>query len=123
MAQAALKSVPARDTNYADVGEVEAFAQGLPERYLHCREMNHNWRPFTVGRYRDGGWERVLRCVRCKCKKVQHLDAAGMIVGTAKYEHPKGYLHEGMGRIVGEGRGVLRLESIARITASEEAAS
>lgn len=105
---------------YADTGEVESFAHELPERFLHCREMNHNWRPYTVGRHKDGGYERVLRCVRCRTLKTQHLDSHGMIVGSAKYEHPAGYLHQGMGRIVGEGRGVLRLESIRRIAAKAE---
>jgi hypothetical protein len=33
---------------------------------------------------------------------------------TNKYIHPEGYLHKGMGRIIGEGRGLLRLESIKR---------
>ena len=100
----------------AELDEVTEFASGLPERFLHCREMNHNWKPFTVGRHKDGGYERVLRCVRCKTEKTQHLDQYGMILGSAKYDHPDGYLHEGFGRIVGEGRGLLRLESIKRIT-------
>lgn len=104
---------------YADPKEVAAFAEVLPERFLHCREMNHNWRPHTVGTYKDGGYERTLRCVRCKTLKVQHLDRYGMLVGSAKYEHPDGYLHVGMGRIVGESRGLLRLESIKRITSKE----
>ena len=118
MAARKLKVVP--DHNYADSGEVEAFAAELPEKFLHCREMNHNWRPFQVGRHKDGGYARVLRCVRCRTRKTQHLDMMGMIVGTAKYEHPDGYLHVGMGRIVGEGRGLLRLESIKRIGLTEE---
>jgi hypothetical protein len=116
-----LAEPPSQDINYAALSEVEAFAEELPEKFLHCREMNHNWRPFTVGRYKDGGFERVLRCVRCRTKKVQHLDASGMILGGSKYEHPEGYLHKGMGRIVGEGRGLLRLESIKRIGLTEGA--
>lgn len=100
---------------YADTGEVSDWAKDLPERFLHCREMNHNWRPFDVGRHKDGGYERTLRCVRCKTRKVQHLDTHGMLIGGARYEHPEGYLHKGMGRIVGEGRGALRIESILRI--------
>lgn len=103
----------------ADVDAVEEFAATLPERFLHCREMNHNWRPYTVGSHKDGGYERVLRCVRCKTKKTQHLDLRGMPVGGIRYEHPEGYLSEGLGRIVGEGRGALRLESIKRIVAKE----
>lgn len=105
---------------YAETGEVEEFAAELPETFLHCREMNHNWRPHKVGRHEDGGYARVLRCVRCKTTKTQHLDLVGMIVGSSKYEHPEGYLHKGMGRIVGEGRGKLRLESIKRIFKDEE---
>jgi hypothetical protein len=101
---------------YADTGEVEAFAAELPEKFLHCREMNHNWRPFDVGPHKDGGYERTLRCVRCKTRKVQHLDRYGMLIGGTRYEYPEGYQAENLGRIVGEGRGALRLESIKRIT-------
>jgi len=118
MAAATLEVVRTHD-GYAEPTEVAAFAEDLPERFLHCREMNHNWRPFTVGSYKDGGYERVLRCVRCRTRKVQHLDRFGMLVGNAKYEHPDGYLHKGMGRIVGESRGLLRLESIRRITTKD----
>lgn len=107
---------------YAALDEVQDFAGTLPEKYLHCREMNHNWRPYTVGRHKDGGYERTLRCVRCRTLKTQHLDTNGMLLGGTKYEHPEGYLHAGMGRIVGEGRGLLRLESIKRITAKGEVA-
>ncbi len=102
------------EPHYADVGEVAAFAAELPEKFLHCRELSHTWRPFDVGRHRDGGFERTIRCTRCRAKKVQHLDASGMLLGS-KMEYPKGYLHEGLGRIIGEGRGALRLASISRI--------
>lgn len=101
--------------NYATNEDVAEFAQHLPEKYLHCREMGHNWRPFDVGRHKDGGFERTLRCVRCRTKKVQHLTVEGMLLGSTRYEHPDGFLAEGLGRIVGEGRGQLRLESIKRI--------
>lgn len=100
---------------YASTDEVSEWAKDLPERFLHCREMNHNWRPFNVGRHKDGGYERTLRCQRCKTRKVQHLDTHGMLVGSPRYEHPEGYQAQGLGRIVGEGRGALRIESILRI--------
>lgn len=101
----------------ADIDDVREFAASLPERYLHCREMGHNWRPFSAGRYKDGGFERVLRCTRCRTKRRQGIDGRGMIMASS-YEHPPGYLSDGMGRIVGEGRGALRLESIQRIAAT-----
>lgn len=110
---------------YADQGEVTEWAKSLPERFLHCREMNHNWKPFQVGSHKDGGYERTLRCVRCKTKKIQHLDTHGMLIGSGRYEWPEGYKAEGIGRIVGEGRGALRIESILRIVgdAARESAS
>lgn len=116
VAEARPPSAEVKRDGYADVGEVEAFAAELPEKFLHCREMNHNWRPFDVGRHKDGGYERTLRCVRCKTRKVQHLDANGMLIGGTHYEYPEGYQVQHLGRIVGEGRGALRLESIKRIT-------
>lgn len=106
------------EPHYADPGEVADFAAELKETFLYCRELNHNWRPYTAGKRRakdGGGFVRTLRCVRCKTLKHQEIDARGMIE-RSHYEHPEGYLHKGMGRIVGEGRGMLRLESLKRLT-------
>lgn len=103
----------------ADLDEVREFAQHLPERFLHCREMGHNWRPYSAGRWEDGGFERVIRCTRCKTKRFQGIDSRGLIV-SSHYEHPEGYLSNGLGRIVGDGRGALRLESIKRIVSKAE---
>jgi hypothetical protein len=94
--------------------DVQAFAEELPERFLYCREMGHNWRPFSAGRYKDGGFERILRCTRCRTRRIQGISSRGLII-SSRYEHPEGYLVKGMGHIWGEGRGILRLESIKRI--------
>ena len=115
-AAATLSAAPDAAPLYADTDDVAEFAQGLPEKYLYCREMGHNWRPYTAGRHKDGGFERTLRCTRCRTKRVQAISPSGMILSN-QYVHPEGYLSKGMGRIVGEGRGVLRLESIKRIVA------
>lgn len=113
---AALKLVDedAEKPLYADPADVASFADKLPERYLLCRDMGHNWLPFgTPGRYKDGGFERILRCSRCKCERHTSISNTGMIL-SSHYTHPEGYLLEGLGRIVGEGRGILRLASINR---------
>lgn len=114
--QAALLTPPPDTDGYALPEDVQEFAEGLPEKFLYCREMGHNWRPYTAGRFKDGGFERVLRCSRCRTRRVQEISNKGVIVKN-QYVHPEGYLSKGMGRIVGEGRGVLRLESIKRIVA------
>jgi hypothetical protein len=121
--RAALASVkePAEHDYEASLSNVRDFAEALPERFLYCREMGHNWRPFSAGRFRDGGFERILRCTRCRTRRVQGISSRGLVLSN-RYEHPDGYLVQGIGHIVGEGRGVLRLESIKRIVAQVELA-
>lgn len=97
---------------FADVHEVKAFAESLPDKYLECREMNHIWKPFT-GRYIEGGILRILKCPRCKTEKHQEITLSGALM-RSWYKHPEGYLHEGLGRIAGNGRDALRVESLAR---------
>lgn len=108
-----LRVVDAED--WEALGDVREFAAGLPASFLHCRELGHLWRPYRAGRHPDGGFERVLRCGRCRTRREQALSSMGMVL-TNKYVYPDGYQTEhGLGRIVGEGRGMLRLESIKRV--------
>lgn len=101
------------------LGDVREFAASLPASFLQCRELGHLWRPYRAGRHPDGGFERVLRCSRCRTRREQALSAMGMVL-TNKYVYPDGYQTEhGLGRIVGEGRGMLRLESIKRVLPDE----
>lgn len=104
----------------AELAEIADFAGRLPERFLLCREIGHNWRPATADVSDDGHYVRVLRCTRCSALRHQHIDRRGVIVST-RYELPEGYQREpGAGRLVGAARGVLRLESITRIMQKEE---
>lgn len=104
----------------SELREVEAFAKGLEEKFLLCRELGHNWRPWTASKFRDGGYERVLRCSRCLTRRFQEISSRGEVIHS-HYKHPEGYLHKGMGRITGAGRGLLRLESIKRTVATADA--
>jgi len=97
---------------YAEVEEVKEFAEGLPANFLECRELGHNWKPYT-GSYVEGGIHRILRCPRCRTERHQEISLGGTIINS-KYIHPDGYLHKGMGRIVGDGRDALRVESLTR---------
>lgn len=99
---------------FANVGEVGAFAADLPENFLLCREMGHNWRPWAAQwSPQEQCYERILRCTRCKTERHQTLTNRGGVV-TSHYQYPEGYQHKGFGRISGEGRDLLRLESITR---------
>lgn len=97
---------------FADVEEVKEFAQGLPDKFLECREMNHIWKAWT-GQYIEGGILRILRCQRCRSERHQEISLSGTVL-RSWYKHAEGYLHEGMGRIAGDGRDALRVESLTR---------
>jgi hypothetical protein len=98
---------------FAPPTEVANFASGLTISYLLCRDLGHNWRPFGAQYNPDGYYERVLRCTRCRTERWETLSVSGAKVG-GQYKYPEGYQRKGFGRIVGEGRDALRLESIMR---------
>lgn len=102
----------APEPGYADPFEVAEFASGLTISYLLCRELGHNWRPWTA-RAIKGGFERALRCTRCHTERWETLSSTGAKI-KGHYVYPEDYLHEGLGRIVGDGRDALRLESLSR---------
>jgi hypothetical protein len=101
--------------DYADEEEVGAFAADLPDTFLLCREIGHNWRPFFARWDVDeNAYQRTLRCQRCKTQRHQWMSYSGSMLGN-QYEYTEGYQHKGLGRIVGEGRDRIRLESITRL--------
>lgn len=99
----------------ADKDDVADFAASLSITYLECRELGHNWRKW-VARYDEEhhSYERALRCTRCRTERWETIGLTGSKIGS-HYKYPDGYQTvPGMGRIVGEGRDVLRLESMTR---------
>src|SRR5262245_10436346 len=99
---------------WAEPDEVRDFAHGLSESALQCRELGHLWRPYTASfSTHEGVYHRSLRCSRCRTERVQVLSDKGTVLSNG-YVYPDGYLHAGMGRIAGDARDVLRLESLQR---------
>lgn len=100
----------------ANPREVAAWADELPDKFLTCRDMGHQWRPHSA-RWdsKERAYVRVLRCGRCKTDRVQVIDAYGGIV-SGSYDYPDGYTApSGTGRINGDGRSALRLTSTLRL--------
>lgn len=107
-----------RDLNYAAREAVEEFAQGLSISFLQCRELGHIWKPWGARRDDEHNtFERSLRCPRCKTKRHETLSMRGAKL-RSHYEYPEGYTTDGLGRIVGEGRDALRVESMIRTLTS-----
>lgn len=105
---------------YADPDEVAEFASQLPDDYLQCRELGHVWRPHTA-QVAEGYYERRLRCPRCKMVREDQVSMSGQILRRS-YDDTNcpDYYAKHIGRIVGEGRGQLRLASILRTVAATD---
>ncbi len=105
----------------AEAKEVADWAGELPDSYLLCRDIGHLWRPFKA-RWDDdnNSYVRILRCGRCKTEREQGISAAGVVLWS-QYDYADGYqAPKGTGRLDGEGRGALRLESVLRLIGKDE---
>ena len=98
----------------AELVSPETFAQSLGSKSLHCRELGHNWRPWTVTYdAKARAYDRQLRCSNCRTIRTQVLDSSGHAVSN-RYQYPDHYLSAGKVERGSLNRDVFRLESIAR---------
>lgn len=99
--------------------EVADFAAGLSEAHLACRDYGHSWTPATARWDSElRAFARTLRCVRCHTERAQWLSQYGHPL-RGHYVYPEGYQALGLGRLDGESRDVLRLESVSRLLGDE----
>jgi hypothetical protein len=99
--------------------QVAAWSAHLPDRYLLCRDLGHNWRPWRARLTDERGFEQVLRCARCRAERSRTVGASGATLGN-HYHYPDGYTAPaGTGRLTGDSRNALRLESVLRLIAHQ----
>lgn len=77
-----------QDAGWADLSAA-AELESLPERFLYCREVGHHRRPFSTGRHKDGGFERMPCCSRIR--RVQVVNSPKMVLSNHCI-HPGGCL-------------------------------
>lgn len=98
----------AEHIRFADLGDIEAYAAGIPAAWNECRETGHNLRPLDANPVEGGGWERTRRCSRCRAVRTDVLDSNFLILQSS-YKYPDGYqMEKGHGRISSEGRSIFR---------------
>lgn len=90
--------------------DLDAAIGNMPQSHMYCRDFGHAWEPHTAHLIRGGGVDQVLRCGRCHSTRHRVLDRRGEQV-TSNYDYVDGYLIEGVGRLTGSDRGLLRLAS------------
>jgi hypothetical protein len=96
-----------------------SFVGDLSDKWLHCRELGHQWKPLTVSFDRKGGaYDRRLRCPSCRTVRIQVLTASGHVVSN-RYDYPDGYLAKGVqtGTLH---RDDFRLEAIVRFLSATQ---
>jgi hypothetical protein len=94
--------------------QVIELAREWPAAYVECRMDRHEWRPSTARHYPGFRYFHVIKiCHRCRTEKHQEIGEAGQLFAST-YRYPTGYLTNGRGRIIGDARDALRLESIKR---------
>lgn len=101
---------------FARADDIAGWREGLPEEFLACRDYGHLWRPRSA-RYMPeaNGYTRTMACGRCHAERDQDLTASGGIV-SGHYSYAEGYVApRGQGRLGGEARDSLRLESVLRL--------
>lgn len=87
----------------------------MPNEHLQCRDFGHSWRPFTATwESSDRYYEVQLRCARCKTVRIRLVGQRGQLI-RSRYDYADGYVVKGMGRLDGDERDMLRLESVLRI--------
>jgi hypothetical protein len=102
----------AEDPNIRDV---PAFAQGMTDKQLHCRELGHEWRHHTATWDEKARvFDRALRCRNCGSVRRQVLDRRGHVIRNG-YNYAEGYLATKVMNREGLSRDVFRLEALTRI--------
>jgi hypothetical protein len=90
----------------------ESFAAGLSDRWLHCRELGHTWRPWGVSWERKArAYVRTVRCSGCRTERHMVVDSHGHVI-SSHYTYPTGYTAAGVTK--GLRRDTFRLEAINR---------
>jgi hypothetical protein len=104
-------------TRWADPSAVEDASAEWSDKLVHCRIYGHGWTPSSVTRAGDGFIVRQ-QCGRCTNEREQVMSSTGM-AEPWRYIYSEGYLTEGLGRIGGDGRAVLRLAALRNLTILE----
>jgi len=99
----------------AAVEDVQKAARAWDQDQLECRMYGHSWRPMSARRdHAVNLIKAVYECYRCGTERHQELNGRTGHVYAQWYVYGPDYLMKGLGRITGDGRDVLRLETITR---------
>ena len=96
-------------TGSQTAGWVQDTLEDMPQAFLACRDMRHQWKPFTAQiNDAEGTVERNFRCPRCKTIRHDLLHLRDWTILGTSYTYPDGYLVKGAGRATQDTRALVR---------------
>ena len=106
------RSTPPRQPEF----DLDAALAELPDKYLLCRDLAHNWDGYDVAAISPNVVEEIVRCTRCRSRKGRYVNVAtGAIVrGWRPVLYAEGYLLKGSGHVTAESRASVRRAKFAR---------
>lgn len=96
---------------------MRAMIRASATDFVNCRDMMHAWEPYTAERT-TSGFKRVLVCRRCDAHRFDELDKRGGVI-RRHYTYAVGYVAKGIGRMTGDTKNMVRLESLTRMLKGE----
>jgi hypothetical protein len=110
---------PARRRKLRAVNSLDSFIGHLSAEQLLCRDIGHNWRPFTAAWLPEQRcYESTLKCTRCKTQRRREIGRNGERLSN-RYEYEDGYTAKGVGRLNESDRDRIRLASILSLVPTE----
>lgn len=101
--------------------EIERAVKAMDLAFIQCRDFGHSWRPYSARwMAADNAYHSELMCQRCKTIRQRWLSRTGAQL-SGNYDYPAGYLVQGMGRLTGSDRDVIRLQSVLSVLATDTA--
>lgn len=90
-------------------------AADIAPEHLHCRDLGHTWRPYSVARVpQRRQWREVLNCIQCGTLRTRWLSDLGEVLGSS-YSYADGYQRIGLGAWTTDLRASVRVASLRQM--------
>lgn len=107
-------------SQFASIEDVEAKASEWNTKQLNCRTYGHHWTPLRAHHYTRERYIRVEHlCDSCHSERVTEMSERGHVFASW-INYAEGYLSQGIGRIVGDAKDLVRLTAVTRMFSVEK---
>lgn len=112
-----LRLIPVSQPTYrvADPADVEREVRDWDDSVLECRTYNHTWAPQRAVWNAEYRYYHIVQiCPRCRSERTMDMNMRGHLLSKPVIHYADGYLSQGLGRIYGDAKDVVRLAAVTR---------